>query len=267
MGGTNVRNISLKTRTRLYSLSGGKCAFPDCEEFFHSLEDDQNVSNICHIEALGKNGPRYNPNSDNKYRNSYENLILLCSNHHKVTDDVNKYSVAILKDMKNKHEIQIRQKLTDKVDPPYKELSFVIKQIGSKLFEGGRNDDVTSVPNVEEKISYNNISEYKPIIDKYIVYQGILSKIYGEIEKEGSQRKEVLLKNINTLYLREKGKYSDFNQVRKNADKILKRIEDELWNRIKLDSNIKISAEKLEISILILIVDAFMRCELFEKPI
>ncbi|MGB7519699.1 MAG: LPO_1073/Vpar_1526 family protein, partial [Spirulinaceae cyanobacterium] len=46
----------------------------------------------------------YNPNQDDEQRRSFENLILLCANHHIVTDDMKEYSVAKLKEMKRVHE-------------------------------------------------------------------------------------------------------------------------------------------------------------------
>ena len=56
----------LKTRIRLYALSGNRCAFPGCVVTFVSPEDETNVSNICHIEAAEEGGERYNPKSNEK---------------------------------------------------------------------------------------------------------------------------------------------------------------------------------------------------------
>ncbi|WP_415282467.1 HNH endonuclease [Candidatus Nitrososphaera sp. FF02] len=42
---------------------------------------------ICHIEAAESGGPRYNSKQTDEDRRHYDNLILLCRNHHKATDD------------------------------------------------------------------------------------------------------------------------------------------------------------------------------------
>ena len=93
-----------KTKMKLYALSGNQCAFPDCDVVFVSLENETNVSNICHIEAAEEGGERYNPNSNDEERRHFKNLILLCRNHHAVTNDVQTYTVEVLREMKRTHE-------------------------------------------------------------------------------------------------------------------------------------------------------------------
>jgi len=97
------RNYTALTRTRLYSLAGNTCSHPDCNE--RLVSTNYNVSDICHIEALNKGGLRYNPKSNDKERNDYPNLILLCKNHHGIIDAEDGdgsplYGVAQLKAMK-----------------------------------------------------------------------------------------------------------------------------------------------------------------------
>src|SRR5690554_4739894 len=106
-----AREITQRTRQRLYAMSGNQCAFPDCTQTFFDVEGKSNVSNICHIEAAEQGGQRYNPNSDDEYRRSFENLILLCPNHHKITDDVEKFPVSVLRNMKEQHEAKFLQSI------------------------------------------------------------------------------------------------------------------------------------------------------------
>lgn len=95
----------MNTIKRLYALSGNQCAFPDCDvEFF--TDDRDNIANICHIEDAHQNlaaPDRYNPKMTDEERASYNNLILLCPNHHKITDNIAIYSVTVLKEMKERH--------------------------------------------------------------------------------------------------------------------------------------------------------------------
>ena len=57
-----------------------------------------------HIEAAMEGGERFNPESNDEYRRSYENLLILCYPHHIETNDVEEYPVNRLAQMKNKHE-------------------------------------------------------------------------------------------------------------------------------------------------------------------
>ena len=87
----------------LYIKSGNECAYPGC----HNVLVDENgnfVGEVCHIEAAMPGGERFNPNMTNEDRRSFGNLMLMCHQHHVVTDDVEKYTVEKLKEMKRNHE-------------------------------------------------------------------------------------------------------------------------------------------------------------------
>ena len=87
----------------LYIKSGNECAYPEC----HNVLVDENgkfVGEVCHIEAAMPGGERFNPNMTNEDRRSFGHLMLMCHHHHVVTDDVEKYTVEKLKEMKRNHE-------------------------------------------------------------------------------------------------------------------------------------------------------------------
>lgn len=63
------------------------------------------IGEICHIEADQPGGPRYNPALSDEARRDFDNLILLCANHHTVIDDDDEsYPVERPKKMKRDHE-------------------------------------------------------------------------------------------------------------------------------------------------------------------
>lgn len=110
--------ISAQTRKILWGHSGNRCAFPGCNQEFHS-PDGTGVKTIvgqeCHIEAQSPGGARYNSALSKAQIDSYENLILLCSNHHIIIDsNPEKYTVTALKKMKADHENLVRRALDDK---------------------------------------------------------------------------------------------------------------------------------------------------------
>ena len=98
----------------LFARSGNQCAFPGCS---HPIINSKNkfIGQVCHIEAAMEGGERFNPESNDEYRRSYENLLILCYPHHIETDDVDEYPVSRLVQMKNEHE-QLFEKSDFKID-------------------------------------------------------------------------------------------------------------------------------------------------------
>lgn len=97
------KKYSEPTLKKLFALSGNICAFPGCEQKI--IDKDQNiVGEICHIEAAEPGGPRYNSNQNDDERRAFNNLVLFCRNHHKVTNNTNLYPVEKLKEIKVTHE-------------------------------------------------------------------------------------------------------------------------------------------------------------------
>ena len=95
------------TVKNLFALSGNVCANPDCGNTL--TKDEVVIGEICHIEAAETGGPRYNPNSNDEYRRSFDNLILLCESCHKVIDNrVDDYSTATITEWKKNHEQSVK---------------------------------------------------------------------------------------------------------------------------------------------------------------
>ncbi len=111
---TKQRNYSKMTLKRLFAVSYNTCAFPDCEKHIVT-NDGVVVGDICHINAYSPKGPRYNPKQTDEERESFENLILMCKEHHKIIDsNARKFNTNILKDYKSKHEDKTLLELDEK---------------------------------------------------------------------------------------------------------------------------------------------------------
>ena len=98
---------------KLYGLSAGQCNI--CKK---SLFDaDVHIGEMAHVIAKSLNGPRGEKISKN-VRDSYQNLILLCANHHiEVDQNTSKYTVEFLHEIKEKHEGEVKFKLSNKQAP------------------------------------------------------------------------------------------------------------------------------------------------------
>ncbi len=94
---------SVATLRQLYMLSGNRCAFPGCTRAMIN-ENGDFVGQVCHIEAANPGVERFNPQMTNDERRHISNLMLMCHEHHVVTDDVIAYPVEKLKKIKQDHE-------------------------------------------------------------------------------------------------------------------------------------------------------------------
>ena len=85
---------------KLYGLSAGRCSI--CKLIL--FESDAHIGEMAHVIARSSNGPRGVGDLDCE-RNSYENLILLCPNHHREVDgNPQAYPVGRLLSIKQEHE-------------------------------------------------------------------------------------------------------------------------------------------------------------------
>lgn len=94
---------SHQTLRELYMKSGNQCAYPDCKRVMIN-DEGKFVGQVCHIEAAEEGGERFNVNQSPEDRRQFDNLMLMCYDHHIITNDVEKYSVEKLKDFKRIHE-------------------------------------------------------------------------------------------------------------------------------------------------------------------
>jgi hypothetical protein len=262
------RDYTDKTLKRLFGLSGNQCAFPGCTQVMTNDKNAKN-SNICHIEAANEGGERYNPDMTDIQRADYPNLILLCVQHHDETNDVDKYKVEDLKEMKTKHEAEIAKKVNPILN--HSILTTVINTISSLDIDEFESTEVKNKFTPEDKISYNCVHRNKLIIEEYRIYQGKLNTLYAEIEELGSVKKNNLLRNIRQLYINAKSVLLaddlSIENVRKHADDLIDEVENKLYNIIENSSNKVdlLGVETLTCGVKIVLVDAFLRCKILEE--
>lgn len=90
-------------RIALFALSGNECAFPDCDA--PVFDQGSVVGEIAHIHGRKPSAARYEDVLSDEEINSIENLILLCSPHHKIVDDgPDEFDADRLRQMKKDHE-------------------------------------------------------------------------------------------------------------------------------------------------------------------
>ena len=81
------------------------------------------------------------------------------------------------------------------------------------------------------------------------------------------------MENIKLAYLKQKSKLvsqdtaqSEIEIVRKSADVIIKSVEKALLAEVRGSSNIEVTSESINVSLQIVLIDAFIRCKILEEP-
>lgn len=193
--------ITDKTRKILWAKSGNRCSICH-KELVDKISDEGDfiIGEECHIISSQAKGPRHKSNIEN-YDN-YENLILLCRNHHKEIDsNVVTYTEELLRNMKLKHEKWVKETLNiadkkDKNDIPRflrqitsgKELAQIISGAygGSRDYDDNLNEeDLEFIAGV-----FQTLSDYVDIYSDLELYDQIkvnseLTKILKDIEQRG----------------------------------------------------------------------------------
>ena len=110
--------ISMKTIKILWANSAGRCSFDGCNKRL-CLEDAHEYATytigvMAHIYGRKPGSNRYVPSLTQDFIDSYNNLILLCPDHHSIIDkkeNEKHYSTEMLIEMKRKHESTVKNAL------------------------------------------------------------------------------------------------------------------------------------------------------------
>lgn len=96
--------ITDRTRKSLWAKSANRCSICKTELFSSKSNSEEfNIGEECHIISSKDNGPRYKPNISDY--DLYDNLILLCRNHHRQIDELtDTYTEDLLRYIKLNHE-------------------------------------------------------------------------------------------------------------------------------------------------------------------
>lgn len=105
---------STSTKLTLAHRSGDRCAFPDCPRKLTvdspSGGEPVSTGQAAHIRGENPGAARYDASMTDEERDSYHNLIYLCSDHHAQIDKQNAdFTVECLLAMKARHEAKVHE--------------------------------------------------------------------------------------------------------------------------------------------------------------
>lgn len=155
----------------------------------------------------------------------------------------------------------VKKELVMEIDPMKLEsnLATVINILSKE--DWNKNEPVSEINSfeIDRKISHNNLNAAKIIIDDYSVHYGRVDKIYTEFDSQGSNKSSSVLSTIRQEYAKNKGILSD--------DQLFFKVVLNVQKKVLNSSNYtSIPIDELELCINILVVDAFIRCKIFENP-
>lgn len=263
------RRYKPTTEKLLFTLSGNQCAAPGCDRQLVARDGMSIIGKICHIEAASPDGPRWNPDMTDDERRAFDNLVLLCDECHTIVDNranEAKYPVALLRRWKHDHESARTYSIV--VQRPSL-LAVAINALAEADLDSDGNSGETPVSfDIAEKLRHNDVKRNHALIDEHKVLYTKVNSIYDALEEQGSFKKEKLLRNVRSLYLRIKGCYvknaaNPVPLVRRHADDIFDDVRDELLLLLQAQNVI---LEDVEFAVSVVMVDAFMRCKILERP-
>src|SRR5215471_4404970 len=102
----------------LWAKAAGMCSHPDCKTrlVVAATEKDEaaKIGEAAHIVARVKDGPRGLERVAGEELDRYDNLVLLCANHHTMVDaQPDTYPVETLRTWKAEHEAWVEAVTTD----------------------------------------------------------------------------------------------------------------------------------------------------------
>lgn len=249
------RDIPIRDQKMLWGRSASRCAMPDCRRELvveRKMKPDPNslVGQMAHIKGENEGAARYDASMTNKERDCYDNLILMCNVHHKVIDDqYNYYTVDRLQEMKNNHEIWVRDSTEEQVkNVSFAELNAVTKFLVVNQHAYFQND--FSITKLQDKIKKNELS---PIMEHWITV-GMLrvKQVDNYIEKNYDDEFGEHLRQGFVL---------EYNRLR-NGEGLR---TDELFNALWEFACGNAVDFKVKAAGLTVLVSLFEKCEVFEK--
>lgn len=179
---------------------------------------------------------------------------------HDITSILNIISSKNIDELKAIYEF-IKKELGSEIDVVKLDsnLAIIINILSKQQWDENDQSITINSFEIERKIKFNDLNNKSNTIREYCLYQPRVDQKYAEFDTMGVNKSKSVLASINRLYLNNKNKG--------DADTILSSVIDGI-REIVLNSNNyeNIPIDELDLCIDILVVDAFVRCKIFENP-
>lgn len=130
---------------------------------------------------------------------------------------------------------------------------------------------------INEKLEYNCVIKYKPIIEKFSIYYSVCENHLNVYDNSHVQGKTKILEHVNLKYLGAKGEILRLNKNSKQSEsEIIKENSDEIIDKVVFDIKEMImnsrefndvTIEEMELGLACFVCFCFMECKILERPI
>jgi len=158
----------------------------------------------------------------------------------------------------------IKQELGTEEPPQIPTLTTNLANIINVLAQEDWSHSPTSTKpfDIEQKIQHNKLRSAKTIIGDYKIHHTRVDKIYSDFDAQGINKSISVLDAVRRCYITHSSQY-DID----DTDRVFDKIVGSLCEKVMGSANYTpIAHEELELCVNILVVDAFIRCKIFEPP-
>nr|WP_320117435.1 ABC-three component system protein [uncultured Marinifilum sp.] len=138
-------------------------------------------------------------------------------------------------------------------------LASVINILSKEKWDERNESESVNSFEIERKITHNDLKDSKDIIDEYCVFYKKVDEKYSEFDTSGVNKSTSVLRSIRKEYRNLKNSGT--------ADFVFQEVIEKIKEKVLESPNFEeIPIDELELCIDILVVDAFIRCKIFENP-
>ena len=138
-------------------------------------------------------------------------------------------------------------------------LATIINILSLENWDDTNSDDNYNSFEIDRKIQFNELDEAREVIEEFCVYYKKVDEKYSEFDLLGANKSNSVLNSIRK-------EYRKLKQI-DNKDEIFFKTIDNIKDKVLKSQNIdSIPIDEIELCIDILVVDAFIRCKIFENP-
>lgn len=152
-------------------------------------------------------------------------------------------------------------------------LATAIPKIATLVSEIEDTAQDTIAFDLEEKIEYNNVRTFRPLLDEYGQFGPQIDGIYDEYDNHRPGFKRTVLRYFKNKYLLTLLQYHSkapnvgkLEVVRENADNILADVYGEFKSELVNANNLSLQMEEVDTCALAVTCHAFFQCKILEKP-
>lgn len=140
-------------------------------------------------------------------------------------------------------------------------ITYVLNLLAKEVYSDVVNKINFNEFNINKKIEFNDLCKMKKSINDFKVYMGVMDRLYNDLNEHRPNGMKSVFNKLCSFY--EDELLEDTVNMKKFLNIIKKTV-----NHVKGSSNYdnSIPEEELELCVKIIVIDAFIKCKIFENP-